>query len=147
MAYGYFKVNNTYNLFVSLALLNELNTFADSMAFLPASLDVLTENLCKAAHSFPILKASGLAKTQQQFTLLTKKGVFPYALLTSYTEFENMVHFPPRSCFFNDLSQKELTESEYKHGLTVFKVYDMQSMRDYLHLYGNKIISIAEYLI
>ena len=47
--------------------------FIDSNAFLSTSLDKLVENLVLSGHSFPLLKASGLVKNNNQLQLLKQK--------------------------------------------------------------------------
>ena len=62
-------------------------TLLDSMAFLPASLDKLVENLHVSGHTFPIVEqwlsaTSGeLGKIKKE--LVMRKGVYPYEHMTS----------------------------------------------------------------
>ena len=110
--------------------------FLDSMQFMPTSLAKVTEDLRRSNHDFPILKNMGLYTNDEERKLLTRKGVFPYDLLTNLQKFEEMRNFPAREDFFNILTQRGISEEDYEHGLKVFSIFKCSNMKDYMLLYN-----------
>jgi len=101
--------------------------FQDSMQFINSSLESVVSELARSGHSFPILKKMGMFETDEQRSLLTRKGVFPYELLTSVKLFEDMTQFPKREDFYSSLTQSMPSEEDYNHGLRVFQTFKCKS--------------------
>ena len=110
--------------------------FQDSMQFINSSLDSVVKDLTKSNHHFPLLKLAGMFQTDEQRDLLTRKGVFPYELLTSVDRFEMMHTFPERADFYSSLSKSTPSEEDYQHGLRVFTTFKCKNMKEYMLLYN-----------
>jgi len=113
----------------------------DSLNFLSGSIEKLTRTLT----SQPGEKKDHLKNTwsffkefdlnEEHFELFTQKGIFPYSWLTSYKRLSEE-SLPPRESFFDELSEKECSESDYEHAQTVWRVFKCQTMADYTLLYN-----------
>ena len=112
-------------------ILTERFIFLDSMQFMPASLEKLVTNLkSKGTDSFKRLKREFPEKHSE----LTDKGVYFYDYASSYSVF-NETRFPPKSVFYNALSDEDLDDKTYNRGLSVFQSFDCNSLLDYMLLY------------
>ncbi|XP_037921320.1 uncharacterized protein LOC119658124 [Hermetia illucens] len=124
-------------LYVSLSKkipLNDSETielrFLDSFRFMHSSLDALVNNL---AHK-DLKTVSGVYGDGEKFSLLTRKGVFPYEYINSWDRL-NETSLPSREKFFNKMSNTECKEADYQHALNVWKQFNCGVMWDYLELY------------
>ncbi|CAN8031091.1 unnamed protein product [Ixodes persulcatus] len=105
--------------------------FLDSLAFLPASLDALVqdlrskglENLCCLKQAFP-----------QHVELLARKGVFPYDYVTSFEAYREP-ELPPPESFYNKLNDSQISEEDYRHAQTVFHTFNFKSLGEYSDCY------------
>ncbi|CAN8016672.1 unnamed protein product [Ixodes persulcatus] len=105
--------------------------FLDSLAFLPASLDALVqnlrskglENLCSLKQAFP-----------QHVELLARKGVFPYDYVTSFEAYREP-ELPPPESFYNKLNDSQISEENYRHAQTVFETFNFKSLGEYSDCY------------
>ena len=111
-------------------------SFIDSMHFISDSLDNIIKDLVQSNHEFPILRNSLLYSSEEQRSLLLKKGVFPYEKLTSLSAFEDMTEFPPKTSFYSNLREKGVSDEDYEHGRRVFKTFKCKNMAKYLELYN-----------
>lgn len=66
--------------------------------------------------------------------MLMEKGIYPYDYAKSYSVFSE-TEFPPRSAFFNQLRDENVTESDYQRGLQIFRTFDCETLEDYMLLY------------
>ena len=105
--------------------------FVDSYQFLTASLGTLAENLRKSGEEKFVHTRRHFP---EHFDMVTRKGVFPYSYMDSFERFEE-TQLPSIECFYNDLSDMSITESEYQHAQAVWKAFDMSSMKQYHDTY------------
>ncbi|XP_037921412.1 uncharacterized protein LOC119658218 [Hermetia illucens] len=98
--------------------------------FMHSSLDALVNNL---AHK-DLKTVSGVYGDGEKFSLLTRKGVFPYEYINSWDRL-NETSLPSREKFFNKMSNTECKEADYQHALNVWKQFNCGVMWDYLELY------------
>ena len=105
-------------------------TFLDSFRFLPESLAALVSNL--DTNQLTITKSHFPA--QNEFDLLTRKGVYPYDYMDS---FEKMLEtrLPEKSKFFNQLTFSHISDDDYDHAQTVWNVFKCKNLQDYTMLY------------
>ena len=103
----------------------------DSYQFLKAPLGVLAGNLKKSGEEKFIHTKRHF---DEQFDLVTRKGVYCYSYMTSFEKFDE-TELPPVECFYNDLSETHITESEYRHAKDVWNAFNMTSMKQYHDLY------------
>ena len=105
----------------------------DSLAFLGASLEKLVETLKMSKHDFPFIKKWLDDEKKREFIL--RKGVFPYEFVTNMERVDNTKKLPPRESFFSQLSEENISESDYQHAQQVWKLFECETMRDYTALY------------
>jgi len=106
------------------------------MDFINCSLAGMVHDMTEINHDFPILRKSGLYKTDEQRRLLLRKGIFPYEHLTSLEKFSKETKLPARESFFSTLTGEGVSEEDYLHGQKVFTAFKMETMLDYLLLYN-----------
>ena len=117
--------------------------FLDSTAFLPDSLEKLTETLVRSHHSFPLLRQK--VKNEEKRKLLLRKGVYPYSFATSISKLQQADTLPSKSEFKSDLSGEEISDCDYEHAKHVWKVFGCENMMDYSILYvKSDVLLLAE---
>jgi hypothetical protein len=102
--------------------------FIDSFQFLPFALADLTKNVKDFKH----LKEH--YTDENQFKLLTKKGVFPYDYMENMDRFRE-TRLPSQSDFYNQLNEKPLSDAEYLHAQEVWNTFNCKTMKDYHDIY------------
>ena len=105
--------------------------FVDSYQFLKAPLSTLAENLKKSGDEKFIHTKRHF---DEHFDLVTRKGVYCYSYMTSFDKFAEP-ELPLIECFYNDLSESHITESEYRHAKDVWNAFNMTSMKQYHDTY------------
>jgi len=98
--------------------------FLDSMMFLATSLDELVKNLKNDYQTdeefekrFNIMvQFFGLDLSK----LLSRKGVYPYEYMNSWTRFEE-TNFPDKKEFYSSLHDKQISDEDYDYGKKIFK--------------------------
>ena len=105
--------------------------FIDSCQFMKTSLSVLAENLKKSGdEKFTHTKQH----FEEHFDLVTRKGVYCYSYMTSFEKFTE-TELPPMECFYNDLSESHISETEYQHAQEVWNAFNMTTMKQYHDTY------------
>jgi hypothetical protein len=104
--------------------------FIDSLRFLASSLDKLASSLI----SYPILKSEFKELGEEQFKLLSRKGVFPYEYLDSWNKLEEL-NLPDISKFYSKLSECGITNEDYEHAQSVWHAFGCKNLKDYTELY------------
>ena len=72
--------------------------------------------------------------SEDNYKLLTKKGIYPYDYFDSKNKY-NELELPKKEKFFNELNNKNISNDEYKHAITVFKKFKCENLLDYSILY------------
>jgi hypothetical protein len=114
--------------------------FKDSLAFLGAGVSALGKELRKDAEkNLPLtmdsirgmLKERGVTDpdvVEEALSCVTRKGIWPYTWFTDRSKFA-ATELPPIDEFEN------LSESDYKHGQRVWRLFNCKTMRDFHDLY------------
>lgn len=110
-------------------------TFLDSLSFLNASLDELTNDLVQSSSTFSIMEQLKLYKTVEEKKLLLRKGVYCYEYVTSIERLEETKKLPPKKDFYSTLKNTNVSDDDYDHAKKVFIVFQCRNMRDYTELY------------
>ena len=66
---------------------------------------------------------------------MLRKGVYPY----DYVDCLKKLHetsLPPKESFYSKLTGEGITDEDYQHAHTVWKEFNIQSMKDYHKLYN-----------
>lgn len=104
--------------------------FIDSYQFLNSSLNVLSQNL--VAKDF--INLSMEFENHEQIHLLRCKGVYPYDYVDSWSKYEEQ-KLPAKEEFYNSLNLEHITDNEYAHANTVWKIFKVNSLGEYTDLY------------
>ena len=82
----------------------------------------------------PTLTAEESEFFEESLTLCCGKGVFPYTWLDGPDKLQS-TELPPRTAFYNDLSERDCSSSDYQHAINVFTHFEMTNMLDYTLFY------------
>lgn len=113
--------------------------FIDTFAFMASSLDSLSENLKKGCKSIDDMRkvfvnTSEHFKNDEQFELMTKKGVYPYDYITSFDKLNDR-RLPYRKDFYSKLNNKECSEEDYNDAINVWIKFNCKTLLDYHNIY------------
>ncbi|XP_050516351.1 uncharacterized protein LOC126891213 [Diabrotica virgifera virgifera] len=104
--------------------------FVDSYRFLAKSLDILSttldsEQCTEIRKYFPDTK---------HFELVRRKGVFPYSYMDGFDRLKEKT-LPPKENFYNNLTNKHISDEDYARAVDVWNTFDCKSMSDYAMVY------------
>ncbi|KYQ58433.1 hypothetical protein ALC60_02578, partial [Trachymyrmex zeteki] len=99
--------------------------FIDSYKFLSASLDKLTSYLDK--DKLKIVRSEFSTLSNEEFELLTRKGVFPYKYVDCVEKLQD-TRLPPRESFYTSLTGDTVSESDYAHAANVWQRFSIQTL-------------------
>ena len=114
-------IPNNMEKYMAFMLGNHL-TFIDSFQFMSSSLDKLVSNLPNEAFKYTYNRFK-----QEKFELMKQKGVYPYDYMDSFDKF-NKTELPTKEEFFSILSNKHITDEDYKHAQNVWKTFNLKNM-------------------
>ena len=103
--------------------------FKDSAQFLLASLDKLVKSNKKET-----FKHTQKGRTNEEFELLIRKGVYPYEYMDSWERLDE-TDLPPIEKFYSSLSGSNISPEDYEHALNVWKTFKCKTLGDYHDLY------------
>ena len=73
--------------------------------------------------------------SDNQLSLLLRKDVYPYDYV-DYLKKLDETSLPPKEAFLSKLTDKGITYEGYQHAHTVWKEFNIESMKDYHKLYN-----------
>ena len=99
--------------------------FLDSFKVIATSLSQLVSNLDETRFAnvkkfFP----------EDQISLLTRKGVYPYDYMDSSKRLEE-TQLPHKEAFYSRLNGEHISEENYDHALEVWEKFNMRTSRNY----------------
>ena len=105
--------------------------FIDSLKFMSSSLDSLVNNLAHGGdyHFFGFKEYS-----ENQYKLLTKKGIYPYEYMTDWDKFKEM-KLPPREAFYSKLNMSGVSKEAYEHANRTWKEFGLKDFGEYYDIY------------
>lgn len=104
--------------------------FLDSFNFLSASLDKLVKTL--QLEDFINLKSH--FPDTRQFSLLTRKGVYPYDYMTNWEKYDQK-SLPSKCHFHNSMTNEDISDADYNHAQTVWTQFNIKNLGEYTDLY------------
>ena len=104
--------------------------FIDSFKFMASSLDLLTNNLVRGGQ-----KLIGFEEyTDNQYDLLTRKGIYSYEYMSSWDKCEE-TQLPPIEASYSNLNMSNVSEGDYEHAQKVWKKFRIRNLGEYHKLY------------
>ena len=70
-----------------------------------------------------------------QRSLLLRKGVYPYDYVDCMKKLDE-TSLPSKEAFYSKLTGEGITDEDYRHAQTVWREFNMESMKDYHNLYN-----------
>ena len=90
-----------------------------------SSLDSLAQNISNLRE---------ISKNFPSWSLLSRKGVFPYDFISSWEKL-NVEALPPKKDFYNKLNQSDITDEDYAHAQNVWDTFKCKTLGDYSDIY------------
>ncbi|KYM93980.1 hypothetical protein ALC62_15425 [Cyphomyrmex costatus] len=106
--------------------------FIDSYKFLNVNLNKLASYLDK--DKLKIVRSEFSNLSDEDFNLLTRKGVFPYEYVDCVEKLDD-THLPPRESFHSSLTGETVSESDYAHAANVWQRFSVRTLGEYSDLY------------
>ena len=69
-----------------------------------------------------------------KFSLLLRKGVYPYEYMDSWKRF-NQTELPDKESFYSELNKEGITDEDYTHVQKVWKEFNIKNLGEYHDLY------------
>ena len=110
-------------------MLGQHLVFIDSFQFMSSSLSNLVKNLPAEAFRY-----TGQVFQNEQLSLMTKKGVYPYDYMNSFDKFEES-RLPNKEDFFSIMNNEHITDEDYQHAENVWNEFGLSSKGEYHDLY------------
>ena len=95
-----------------------------------SSLDQLTRNLPDDA----FMETTNHFSDQQLFSLVRRKGVFPYEYISGWDKLDE-TSLPQKESFFSSLYQSDITDEEYRHAQHVWRAFQCKNIGEYSDIY------------
>ena len=115
--------------------------FKDSLQFLNSSLDKLVKNALGKEKDYSIMKnlrqyfdREWRNLDKEAFVMLTRKGLYTYSYMDSLARFEE-TSLPPRQSFFNDLTNKDITDEDHDFIHKLWKKFELKNLGELHNLY------------
>ena len=70
-----------------------------------------------------------------QLSLLLRNGVYPYDYVDCMKKL-NETSLPPKEAFCSKLTGGGITDEDYQHAQTIWKEFNIESIKDYHNLYN-----------
>ncbi|XP_025264481.1 uncharacterized protein LOC112637930 [Camponotus floridanus] len=125
-------VANAYPGSVELLPVTKESYIAFSKTFLGAGLEKLASYLDE--NKLTIARGEFRDLSDDDFRLLTRKGVFPYEYVDSVERLRE-TRLPPRESFYSSLIGDTVSESDYAHATRVCKRFSVENLDEYSDLY------------
>ncbi|CAH1109243.1 unnamed protein product [Psylliodes chrysocephalus] len=106
--------------------------FIDSYRFMGASLDELVNTL--TVENLQNLKKEFNDLNEENFKLLTKKGVFPYDYISNLNKL-NDTQLPSKEQFYNRLCDEHISDERYANARNVWQSFTIKNLGEYSDLY------------
>ena len=114
------------------------NNFRTMLASLSHSVDKISEinkkiSLIELTAKFPNTYQL-CNKGFHKFTLLLRKGVYPYEYMDNWERFNEEL-LPGKEYFYSELNKEDITKKEYEHTQKVWKEFNIKNLGEYHDLY------------
>ena len=82
----------------------------------------------------PTLTVDQQQQTDEDLSMMTRKGVHPYEYMDSFERFQQP-QLPPKGALYSSLAEEDISEADYTHAQRVFNRFDMTDLEDYHNFY------------
>ena len=118
------------------------NKFVDNLRSMLASLSCLLDDLSEINKKISLIELSEKFPNKyrfcnrdlNKFSLLLKKGVYPYEYMDSWEKF-NETELPDKESFYSELNNEGITDKDYAHEQKVWNVFKIKNRGEYHDLY------------
>ena len=118
------------------------NKFIDNLRSVIASLSSILDNLSEINKKISLIELSEKFPNTYQFcnrdlnkfSLLLRKGVYPYEYMDSWEKF-NETELPDKESFYSELNKEGITDEDYVHAQKVWDVFEIKNLGEYHDLY------------
>lgn len=104
--------------------------FLDSFKFISEKLESLSNNL----DADQCIEIKNFFTDQKKFNLIRKKGVFPYSYIDNIVKL-NETKLPPKTDFFDNLTNEDISDSDYKRAKDTWELFNCKNLKDYATVY------------
>ena len=104
--------------------------FIDSLQFMNKSLESLAENL-----SLNDMKYTLQEFQDEKLELMKRKGVYPYDYMDDFDKFNDKNLPSKKNFFFSILNDKHISNEEYEHAQSIWKIFNLKTMGEYHDIY------------
>ena len=119
------------------------NKFIDNLRSMLASLSCLLDDLSEINKKISLIELSEKFPNTYQFcnrdlnkfSLLLRKGVYPYEYMDSLERF-NETELPDKESFYSELNKEGITDEDYVHAQKVWDVFEIKILGEYHDLYA-----------
>ena len=113
--------------------------FLDTIAFMNSSIEKLVDNLASSCNTTDELRkafpnTSSHFKNDEQFKLMTQKGVYPYEFIDTYEKL-NVKELPPQEQFYSRLYNSKCSNEDYQQAVKVWGTFECKTFLDYHNIY------------
>jgi hypothetical protein len=113
--------------------------FIDTFAFMASSIESLAQNLRNSCQTISdkrkvFKNVSDHFKDDEQFELMTQKGIYPYDWVNDYEKL-NSDKLPSRKDFYSKLTNSKCNKKEYQQALKVWETFKCKKFLDYHNIY------------
>ena len=97
----------------------------------------MASNLDKLSSNLKIDQFFNLKKyySGNQLSLLLRNGVYLYDYIDCMKQLDE-TNLPPKEEFYSKLTGKGIIDEDYQHAQSVWKEFNIESIKDYLNLYN-----------
>ena len=118
------------------------NKFIDNLRSVIASLSSILDNLSEINKKISLIELSEKFPNTYQFcnrdlnkfSLLLRKGVYPYEYMDSWEKF-NETELPDKESFYSELNKEGITDEDYVHAQKVWDTFNIKRLGEYHDLY------------
>ena len=118
------------------------NKFIDNLRSMLASLSCLLDDLSEINKKISLIELSEkfpntyrfCNRDLNKFSLLLRKGVYPYEYMDSWEKF-NETELPDKESFYSELNKEGITDEDYVHAQKVWDVFKTKNRGEYHDLY------------
>ena len=118
------------------------NKFIDNLRSVIASLSSILDNLSEINKKISLIELSEkfpytyqfCNRDLNKFSLLLRKGVYPYEYMDSWEKF-NETELPDKESFYSELNKEGITDEDYVHAQKVWDTFNIKHLGEYHDLY------------